>query len=193
MQKDKLIQKTLEKKDVSQNKENKILPQETSQGKGDITDSKESQSDTAENNESCNSTQDRNSKSPTLIDNSSIDKTTQDDDSNNVHGLKLKLDLQDSTYKNDIVDAVKTRSTSVPLSPVSEVLKSVATEESNLVDREAGNDVESETPAPVAPPRRKRKKKPEPKESLDKPVEDSKVFVLYFLRRFLFSWFARKL
>lgn len=109
---------------------------------------------------------------PPVIETNNVDSHVQRTKVN-----KLELNLQDVTHKKDIVDVVKTISSSTSLSPVSEVLKSVDTGAVDLVDKGAGNNAESESPAPVAPPRRKRKKKPEAKAAMEKSAEESKVII----------------
>ena len=110
-----------------------------------------------------------------IINPQDVDKNVQNSKVNN---LQLKLD---ESQKKDIVDTVKIRSSSIPLSPVSEVLKGVVNEghkcnSTAVVDGGEKTVKENETPAPVAPPRRKRKKKVEAKiTTTDNTVEDSKV------------------
>ncbi|XP_020904017.1 WD repeat-containing protein 44 isoform X2 [Exaiptasia diaphana] len=152
------------------NKENKILSQKkpTTESIKDITkDSNQLQTHTIENKQENNesSIPESLTLNPPVIETNNIDRQC-------TKVNKLELDLQEETHKKDIVDVVKTRSSSTPLSPVSEVLKSVETGGVGLLDK--GDGGEAESPAPVAPPRRKRKKKPEAKAAIVKSVEDLK-------------------
>ncbi|XP_031562157.1 WD repeat-containing protein 44-like, partial [Actinia tenebrosa] len=92
----------------------------------------------------------------------------------------LELNLEKNINETKLLE-ISSGATSLPLlSPVSQLIKEVVNDESLGSDVvESGNRkvAEVEAPAPVAPPRRKRKKKPEVKslsEAADKVDDDTK-------------------
>lgn len=165
----------------SHNKENEILPQKTKTKAVGEKDNDPSPSDTTDNHQIItNSQQEEPLQSSTLLENDQPSNTQKDGivDSKSQRSKQpnLELDLQDCSHKKDIVNTFKTSSYAVPLSPVSEVLKGVETGGSAISPTGGEGEIEKDTPAPVAPPRRKRKKKPEQsKELSDKAVDESRV------------------
>lgn len=99
----------------------------------------------------------------------------------------LELDLKTNMNETELL-GVNNDATSLPLlSPVSQLIKEVVSDTSigsDVAESGSKKTEEVDAPAPVAPPRRKRKKKPEGKglpETADKVEVDTKVSRLLYL------------